>query len=257
MASPDRPRAPRRGAPAGPARLTVVLAVLTLPGCADAQTPVLLADGRGMDPAGDPSSLASNPAVLAASDAARTHWRSRDPSYEEELQVMAFAEGAFTRPGAEQTAVLYAMSFWPRCCPKMGLAVVEDGKVVANVAFEDPAHDVRGVQDLDGDGVDELVLVGSFGMGGQESTAMTLASFQGDGLVSRGTISIMETACAAGPGDGVSTAARISATPGPELVVERFQASCESGTWEAVGEAESMGLEASPENRFVALPVGR
>jgi hypothetical protein len=122
----------------------IALFSFALVGCANAQTPdeaasvstapsdttpVVIADGTALGEYVDLSAWTS-PAMPQAVAAARAAWQAQDPDYEEEVMVMAVAEGAFSEPGASQQAVLYLMSLWPRCCPKMGIAVIEDGALV-------------------------------------------------------------------------------------------------------------------------------
>ncbi len=224
-------------------------------GCAGAPPPVVLADGREDVQWPDLSDWAARPTLQAVAGAARTYWSGRDPSFEEEFYVMAVAHGSFTEPGAGQDAVLYLMSSWPRCCPKMGLAILEGEHVVRNIAFEDVQQRLSASPDLDGDGLDELVFVGSFGMGGDESTGMTLASFKAGQLTPVAFASIAETSCAAG--GTLETAARISALPGPELIVERYEATCERtdrDDWLLVGGPEPLAFESPTENPYVEVP---
>jgi hypothetical protein len=219
---------------------------LALAGRVGAQSPVEIADGRREAPWVDLSGWDARPAVQQAVAAARAYWQGQDPSYEEEVRVFAVAEGAFTEPGAGQQAVLYLMSLWPRCCPKMGLAVVEGERLVRNVAFEGTAQALSAVPDLDGDGRDELAYDGSFGMGGEESRSVMLVSFGAGGLAEWGGTSIYESNCATGAGDSRSTAARVLAVPGPAFTVERYaQPSCETATWEPVGGPEPLALTPS------------
>jgi hypothetical protein len=258
-----------------PANFRVVRSALALAlfsaaffGCADAQTPeqgaavsaapsdttpVVIADGTAAAEYVDLSTWTS-PALPQALAAARAHWQAQDPSYEEEVQVMAVAEGAFTEPGSSQQAVLYLMSLWPRCCPKMGIAVIEDGALVRNVAFEAPAQDLASIPDLDGDGRDELAVTGSFGMGGENSTSVTLVSLADSGLRTWGGVMIQYDACGAMQEGG--SAARITAVPGPEFTIERFAlASCETGEWQPGGPPEPFEFTAPEEETSVELPL--
>lgn len=249
----------------------VTVLLLALVGCARAQTPdaaeapdqaqaaasalspVEIADGRHFEPWVDPAEWLGQPAVQQATGAARAHWRVQDASYEEEVRVMDVADGAFTEPGAEQQAVLYLMSLWPRCCPKMGLAVVEDGQLVRNLAFEGVAQNLKPIPDLDGDGRNELVTIGSFGMGGQNTTGFTLVSFGADGVTEWGGTTINDDSCAAmQPG---STAARVTAIPGPEFTIERYSmATCEATEWQPIGGSEPFDLGQSG-IAYVDLPT--
>lgn len=234
--------------------LARVLTAAACFGCAYAQTPVEIADGRSGGEWVDLSEWAAAAPVRQANEAARAYWRGQDASYEEDLRIFSVAEGAFTEPDVQQQAVLFVMSVWPRCCPKTGLAIVEGDRLVRNVAFEGVAQELAAVPDLDGDGRDELAFTGEFGMGGQVSRSVTLASFGADGLADWGTTSILDSACAAGH-DGAS-AARVLALPGPTFTVERFtQASCEAETWAPAGEPEPLDLVAPEESTYVDLPV--
>lgn len=235
--------------------LALMLTCAALFGCAYAQTPVEIADGRSADDEWtDLSEWATRPPMQQASAAARSYWQGKDASYEEDLRIFSVAEGAFTEPGTQQQAVLFVMSVWPRCCPKTGLAIVEGDRLVRNVAFEGIAQELSAVPDLDGDGRDELALVGEFGMGGETSRSVTLASFGADGLADWGSTSINEDACAA-EHDG-STAARVKALPGPIFTIEHYtQATCEATTWEPVGGPEPLEFTAPESSAYVELPV--
>jgi hypothetical protein len=254
-------------------RIPIALAILSaaVVGCADARTPddaaagtvaatdapadtILIADGRVWAEATDVSDWAARAPVQAAFAASRGHWQAQDPSYEEETQVMAVADGAFTAPGASQQAVLYLMSSWPRCCPKVGIAVIQDEALVRNMAFESTTHGMAAIPDLDGDGLDELALTGSFGMGGENMSSVTLVSLADSGLRTWGGETIQYDACAAMQEGG--QAARITALPGPAFTIERFTlASCESGEYQPAGPAESYQFTAPGEETAVELPI--
>lgn len=251
----------------------LVLLSAAVVGCADAQTPdgagaatdagapeaatadtIVIADGRTFGEPPDVSDWATRAPVQAAFAAARAHWQAQDPSYEEETQVMAVVDGAFSEAGATQQAVLYLMSLWPRCCPKMGIAIVQDGALVRNVGFEAPAHGLAAIPDLDGDGLDELAVTGSFGMGGENSSSVTLVSLAELGLRTWGGEMIQYDACGAMQEGG--TAARITAVPGPAFTIERFEAvSCESGEWQPGGPPEPFEFPAPGEETSVELPL--
>ncbi|HET7692469.1 MAG TPA: hypothetical protein VFM44_05210 [Gemmatimonadota bacterium] len=253
--------------------LAIALLCATIVGCADAQTPdaaadtdaaaaadaaaadtIVIADGRVFAEAEDVSDWAGRAAVQAAFAAARAHWQAQDPDYEEEAGVMAVAEGSFSEPGVSQYAVLYLMSSWPRCCPKTGIAVVQDGELVRNVAFESPTHGLVAIPDLDGDGLDELALTGSFGMGGENTTSVTLVSLADSGLRTWGGEMIQYDACGAMQEGG--QAVRITAVPGPAFTIERFSlASCESGEYQPGGPPEPFEFPAPGEETSVELPL--
>lgn len=260
--------------PAVRSAIVLTLFSATLFGCANAQTPdeaasaanavaaadaaagdtIVIADGRVFGEPPDVSDWSARAPVQAAFASARAHWQAQDPDYEEEVQVMAVAEGAFSEPGASQQAVLYLMSLWPRCCPKMGIAVVQDGALVRNVGFEAPDHGLVAIPDLDGDGLDELAVTGSFGMGGENSTSVTLVSIADSGLRTWGAVMTQYDACAAMQEGG--QASRITAVPGPAFTIEHFTlVSCESGEYEAGGTPEAFEFPAPGEETSVELPL--
>lgn len=210
---------------------------------ANAQSSVEIADGRHASDWLDLSAYMTRPPMQQASEAARAYWVKQDPEYEEEVRVLATADGAFTRPDTEQQAVLYVMSLWPRCCPKMGLAILEGERLVRNVAFEGVAQELVAVPDLDGDGRSELFYTGSFGMGGQESVTLTFLRFEADGLTEVGSTPISDNTCATGSEESMSTAARVLALPGPTFMVEHYlQASCEEESWQHISGPELLEL---------------
>jgi hypothetical protein len=91
-------------------------------------------------------------------------------------------------------------------------------------------------------------------MGGQWSRSVTLLSFGDEILFDLGSISINDDSCAAGHAG--STAARVTALPGPAFTIERFtKATCEAETWEPAGEPEPFEFTAPTESPYVNLPV--
>jgi len=236
-------------------RQLLILPVLACAGGAGAQ-PIVVADGRVDAGANDVTAISRSPALREATDAARAHWRGQDPAYEEDLRVLDVAEGAFTQPGRRQEAVLYLMSPWPRCCPKMGIAIVEGGRLVANAAFEENAHRLSALSDFDGDGRDELVSIGEFGMGGQVSGSMTLITFGLDGPQDLGAHSLMESDCGARPDAGSGMAYLVLAQPGGSFTVERFTQPCDGGGWIPSSRAERLVMDRPQVSRYTVLHSG-
>ena len=136
----------------------------------------------------------------------------------------------------------------------MGIAIVQDDALVRNVGFEAPEQRLVAIPDLDGDGLDELALTGSFGMGGENSTSVTLVSLADSGLRTLGGEMIQYDACGAMQEGG--QAARITAVPGPAFTIERFSlVSCETGEYETGGPPEPFEFPAPGEETSVELPV--
>ena len=74
------------------------------------------------------------------------------------------ARGAFTRPHAKQTAVLYRVCQIGRQNGVDAIAVFEGDRVVRHVSFDGHEAAIGALRDIDGDGVDELLVAG-FGSG--------------------------------------------------------------------------------------------
>lgn len=232
------------------APLAPFLALAVSLGCADAQAPapappVSLVDGRDLatDPTTDDT---DRPAVRLAIRAATAYWRDRDPAQEAEPRVLAAASGVFTEAGAAQDAVLYLVSLWPRCCPKVGLAVLDGDRVVRNVTFESPTQGLRAAPDLDGDGLDEVVLTSTFGMGGSWETSATVLSLGPEGPRSHGSTALFTSDCGTGRPGATEAAVRVLATPGPAFSAERYTKTCDVAVWTAEGEAAPLTLDPPP-----------
>jgi hypothetical protein len=229
---------------------------------------VVIVEGRtGMDtasgespgePADDGSRWETSPPVLQAIAAARSYWSAEDPNYQENLRVWGSASGAFTRPAVEQHAVLFMMSNIPRCCPPMGLAIVEGDRLVRNITFVTIAQSVEALPDIDGDRRNELAFGGGFMGQGLVTEGVTLAAFGEEGLDDFGRATIFESACGAGYGDTGALAARLSIVPGSEIMVENYrQPSCDSETWEPVGEPEPLQpISATEKTVYTDIPLG-
>jgi hypothetical protein len=214
----------------------------------------VLADGRFPPPERIPPP--TPPALAGALEQARAHWDATEPGWEEEFRVMDLATGAFLRANSRQDVFLYLASRWPRCCPKMGLVVLEEGRVMRHLAFEGVAQQLRPVPDLDGDGREELWMEGAFGMGGSNSSSATLLALPpGGGVREWGTVPTGENGCAAG-GEGRDIRTyRIVAHPGPAFTIEGFQASCEVEGWEALGDPEPLIPDPAGGMEYVELPL--
>lgn len=249
--------------------------LLLLAACADAQDPAAGPTLSGDRPDGGPLLVAdarepnasvsdetrgewgARPEIQAAMGAARAHWAAQDPALEPDLRVLSVAEGAFTETGAAEHAVLYLVSPWPRCCSKVGLAVVRDDRLVWNGTAESTTYDITRVPDLDGDGRDEVALWSSFMMGGFMEGSVSFVSLGAAPAGWEGT-PVMESGC--GAMRETEAAVRLTATPsapGEPLAVssEAFTRPCEGGGWSAAAEPEALTLAPLSASPLVVLPV--
>lgn len=215
---------------------------------------VVIADGRVRPDSGDLSAWTVHPALQQARVAAQAYWRARNPVYEDDYRVLAVAQAAFTRRGADQQAVLYLLSRWPRCCPNLGLALIEDQRLLGSFAFDAVAQTLAAVPDLDGDGLEELVMSGEFGMGGHSERSFTLLSLASGAPRSLGGSLLGSSDCAAMGAKG-RRAVRVTATPGlaPVFRAGHYVAGCETQDWLPDGGTRMLKLEPARGPAFVAL----
>lgn len=152
-----------------------------------------------------------------------------------DAQVTSRADGAFTRAGARQQAVMLVpggASTIDPFPPPATLAVLEDGKVVARHTFDAKSGNwqwIRKAGDIDGDGVDELLLSAGWIQMGESATSALLASLSGGDFAQRQLLeNVTYSDCEAHAGDpsaGKVEAVRLSVARG-NLVAQRYRAAC-------------------------------
>lgn len=179
--------------------LIVLLLCLSIPYVSQARQIdklYVIADGRQSLERADQSSWAAHPAILQASSDAKSFWLKHNSVYEDDFQVMGSTEGNFTRLESKQTAVLYLLSLWPRCCSNMGLAIIENDQLIRNIVFAGGTHHLYSVADINKDGLEELALIGGFGMGGSNETTLSLISLSAGSTTLLGSFPLVEESCA-------------------------------------------------------------
>lgn len=192
----------------------------------------VIADGRQSLEITDHSNWATHPPILQASSDAKSYWLEQNSVYEDDFQIMGNTEGNFTRQDVKQTAVLYLLSFWPRCCTNMGLAIIENDQLIRNIVFAGGTHHLYPVADINQDGLDELALIGGFGMGGSNETTLTLISLAAESTTLLGRFSLVEENCATLSEYSEHNTFRIlfdENTP-DEFTVEHYQSGCDDTT---------------------------
>jgi hypothetical protein len=178
--------------------------------------------------------------------AARQVWKGTE-GCADEFSVMDAAAGSFTRPKAQQKAFLYRFCTTGHGFGGSGLAVVEDGKIVAHLAY-DGASDfaLGGVRDLDGDGRSEILLAGGGTYQGSTVTSVTILGFIGSpasGVKNFGRFDVYEDDCGGENDLHTVTATRISAQPGahPVFFRETFtKDGCHGSRWQIKGARETV-----------------
>ena len=197
-----------------------------------AQTEVDVIDGRTPVGPENQARWETEPAIVEASTATRRHYGARHPGADWEFSVRSVCQGAFTRPGASQFAVLYNVGFAGRCCPLNGLAVVEDGRLVRNVAEGSSDYYIKPLRDVNGNGLDEILSVGSFYAQGTDEAWMSVFEFQSEGRRIL-TASPLHVAPCGGmlAGEATPEAQRVTVVPGPEpefYVYQYRRSGCDS-----------------------------
>lgn len=228
-----------------------------------AQAPVEVVDGRADPFVLDTEVWQEEPAVVEAHAASLRYWRALAPTGDWDFRVDDAEEGAFTRPGAIQTAVLYRVGSAGNCCSMGGLAVLEGGRLVRNVAIDYGGDDIRALPDVNGNGRSELVLSGGGGGQGVFVRSVFVEEFGDDRLERWGQLFVYESTCGAGrPG---ATATRLLVVPGatPHFRAETYeQEACADDfpewqglPWQAVGGRADVEMDEPLGEPAVDLPV--
>lgn len=223
-----------------------------------AREPVLVVDGRDIAEQDVDGAWERAPAVAAALGAARRHWESQNDDVSWAPGVAGVARGAFTQPGADQTAVLYTVGWSGHCCTFGGLAIVQDGRLVRNVALAYGGFGLRALPDVDGDGRDEVVFVGGGTGQGHTETSVFIEEVAEAGMERWGQAVVYEDDCGM-DGSGAS-ATRLTVEPGPTpaFFAERFEnggACAGAGAWTPAGPRASVTLDEPFGDAGVDLPV--
>lgn len=220
----------------------------------------IIADGRVPLERSDQSLWLTHPAILQAANQARPYWQQQNTVYEEDFRIMASSQGNFTRPQKKQTAVLYLLSRWPRCCSNMGLAILENDQLIRNIVFSGSTHHLYSVADINHDNLDELALISSFGMGGSNETSIKIVSLPANKAVLLGSMPLVQDNCAAIREDSKHTAFRISIDQysADKFKLEEFQQDCEPETSEnkVAASVSSILFENNEINdEYIDLPI--
>lgn len=149
------------------ARLTLLsvlssIAIASLLPDAVANT-VVIFDGSSDSAVKEASTRQSRTVAAAVTPGAKRAWAEK----ESDFKITAQCKGSFTRAGANQVAFLYSWCETGRQVGIAGLAVMENGRLVAHFGWEGGGeYDIVRLPDLDGNGPDELAIAaGGTGQG--------------------------------------------------------------------------------------------
>jgi len=157
-----------------------------------------------------------------------------DECTETDYDVVSTVKGAFTKAGAQQTLVYYQYCVTGNGLGSTGVAVLENGKVIASYIAEDgdEASGARSLPDIDQDGLNEVILEVSGGMHqGSGGTGAEMIEFTATGIKSLGWFTQDEFS-----ENGPSIAYRVTAKPGkPPLFYRQKFTSRNEKKWNPVG----------------------
>ncbi len=109
---------------------------------------------------------ASEQSLFEKSVLPKVRTKLKSEACEETIEVSGRAEGAFTKAGLKQTLIFYQFCQTGNGLGSVGVAVIENGKVVGNyVSVESGwSADAKALPDVNQNGVDEVALYYSGGM---------------------------------------------------------------------------------------------
>jgi hypothetical protein len=229
------------------------LAVLVVPVHAPAQDAKPIFDGR----------LTLKPTRLSSSEeslmkdrvltAARKAWheRERDSDCEAGFKPTALdiAPGSFTKPKSDQKAILYTYCTVGHDMDLNGIAVIENGRVVAHIVYEGGQDRAIGaLPDIDGNGLAEILVATGGTNQGVSWETISIIELAGSEITEFGQTGTSSDNCGIDEKNGKAKANRISVKPGktPAFYREAFvnSGSCDgAGTWRKSGVLAPISLE--------------
>lgn len=175
---------------------------------------------------------------------ARQIWRNNE-SCQESFEVVDVASGSFTKPKAAQKAVLYRFCTTGHDFANNGIAIIEGGKIVANVFYnagEDSS--IRGLADINGNGLSEIILADGASHQGYTNVIITLIEITQAGVKSFGIADVSEDDC--GAKDPCKEITRkITVKPGKTPIFYRQTYRQRNKEWMTVGKLERFSFRAS------------
>jgi hypothetical protein len=217
--------------------LTLVAAAAALDARADPV--VLIADARA-DARAAPTPPAPEAALLerVVRKEARAAW-SNEAACSDAFAVLGRATGAFTTPGATQSAVLYRYCDMGRQIGMNGVAVLEAGRVAAHVVYQGGGETgITALPDLDGNGLAEIAIA-SVGSGqGTMQGGTVVVELGASGVRKLGFFITYRDNCGTEEPQLWERATVLYAAPGatPQFFAEGFKKPCDAAParWQAV-----------------------
>ena len=150
---------------------------------------------------------------------ARARWSEDDACHGSNLTIVGSVEGSFTRAGAKQRAIVYELCQTGNGFANNGLAVIENGAVVAHFAEEGGWDlEVSRVSDINKNGRDELVIETGGGMHqGYTGSSVTILEIGESAVTVFGTFLAFTNECENhAPDKYCDRSYKLTATAGPK-----------------------------------------
>lgn len=180
---------------------------------------------------------------------ARRAWKRRQTEctggWEEKPSIIGIAQGSFTKANTRQDALLYNYCIPAHAYSFNGLAIIEDGRVVAHVAYQsDWQNEIQSLPDINQNGRSEIVLVSGTTNQGTTWSAVTLVEFADAAIHKFGYTDAYSDSCGADESAGAE-ASKLSVKAGvtPVFYRERFKKGCSQTKWRRAKASERIILD--------------
>jgi hypothetical protein len=196
-------------------------------------------------------------AVIAP--AARNFWlerlRDRDCFSGPDVRAIDVASGAFTKPKAEQKAILYSFCELGHNQNLDGIAIVENGAVISHIVFEGASNTAIGaLPDINGNGVAEIVVAAGGTNQGTTWTGISIVEVSGPTITRFGQTLTSSDNCGANEDNCTVEANRITVKRGssPAFYSETFVRNGDTGPWRRSAALSALRLR-QDETRYELL----
>lgn len=134
--------------------------------------PTQIFDGRADNKLRKITDAESKTVEAAVSPGAKRQWKD---SCKAAFEIKSVCDGAFTKPGAKQSAFLYSWCETGHALGIGGIAIMEKGRLAAHFGYDSGGeYDIVRVPDLDGDKIDDIAIVAGSTNQGYTTTSIAL-----------------------------------------------------------------------------------
>jgi hypothetical protein len=235
-----------------------IIAFLTLTAANPIQDLRPIYDGR-KSPVPQPTNVSNTEADVLKRDvqpAARRFWDKRTNLRDCEFEVVDVAQGSFTKSQVAQKVVSYRLMGDPVKCAiapsgtaRNGIAVFEDGRLVAHLAYHGSYYTALGaLSDIDGNGLSEILIANGGGNSGVHVGSVSIIELSEKGVRKFGQFETGFDDCDAGAGTSRKKVLAHKLYVKTEATVtfyrETFSNVCgEKGVWTKSGTLRQIALE--------------